>query len=220
MFVGHYAVALAAKHAVPRVSLGVLFAATQLPDLIWPVCVLAGWEQVEIAPGITAFNPLDFTSYPWSHSLLMVVAWGALAGLTWAAVRRDGRAAIVIGALVVSHWVLDWISHRADLLLWPGGTTPVGLGLWQSVAATMLVEGGAYVVGVVAYLRGTGPVDGAGCAARWGMPALLGLLGVIYLADRAGTPPPNATFLAWFALGGGLLPVAWAGWADRYRMAR
>ncbi len=81
MFLGHLAVAYAAKRAAPKASLGALFAASQLPDLIWPVLVLTGTEKVEIKPGITAYSPLEFVSYPWSHSLLMVILAGGAAGL-------------------------------------------------------------------------------------------------------------------------------------------
>lgn len=214
MFVGHYAVALAAKRVAPKTSLGVLFAATQLPDLVWPVCVLLGVERVAIVPGITAFNPLDFTSYPWSHSLLMVVAWGAAAGLGYFAWARDRAGAVAVALLVVSHWVLDWLTHRPDLPLWPGAGPHVGLGLWQSVPGTLLLEGAMYLAGSFLYLRGTRALDGAG---RYGVPALLCLLGAFYIADRFGTPPPNAIFLGWFALIGGLLPVAWAAWGDKHR---
>ena len=77
MFIGHFAVALAAKRAAPRASLGWLVVACQLPDLIWPVLLLAGIERARIEPGNTAFTPLAFDHYPWSHSLLLVVIWGA-----------------------------------------------------------------------------------------------------------------------------------------------
>jgi len=214
MFIGHYALALAAKRAVPRTSLGALFAASQLPDLVWPVCLLAGWEEVAIEPGITAFNPLVFTSYPWSHSLLMVAAWGATTALGWWLFTRDRAGALAMGLLVVSHWVLDWIAHRPDLLLWPGDSVTHGLGLWQSIPGTMLVEGALYGGGAYLYLQGTQPLDGAG---RYGTAALLLLLGAVYLADRMGTPPPNPTFLGWFALVAGGLPVGWAAWTDRHR---
>jgi membrane-bound metal-dependent hydrolase YbcI (DUF457 family) len=217
MFIGHYAVALAAKRATPQTSLGALFAATQLPDLVWPVAVLGGWETVEIVPGVTAFNPLDFTSYPWSHSLLMVAAWGAAAGLAWWAATRDRRGAVIIGLLAVSHWILDWITHRPDLPLWPGATEKLGLGLWQSVAATLVLELGLYAAGAWLYFQGTAARDRAG---RWGVTSLLALLALFYVADRFGTPPPNSTFLGWFALIGGLLPVVWAWWGDRHRASR
>jgi len=69
MFIGHFALGFAAKRAAPRLSLAILFAAAQLADIIWPVLVALGIEQVRIPPGITAFTPLDFVSYPYSHSL-------------------------------------------------------------------------------------------------------------------------------------------------------
>lgn len=76
MFLGHFAVALAAKKAAPAVSLGMLFLAAQLADLVWPLLVLAGIEAVAIQPGITAVTPLDFVHYPWSHSAAALAAWG------------------------------------------------------------------------------------------------------------------------------------------------
>lgn len=57
MFIGHFAVALAAKRATPRTSLGWLFAACQLSDLIWPVLLLAGVEHAHVAPGSASGIP-------------------------------------------------------------------------------------------------------------------------------------------------------------------
>ena len=64
MFIGHFAVGFAAKRVAPRLSLAALFAAAQLADVMWPVLVGLGIEQVRIDPGNTAFTPLDFVSYP------------------------------------------------------------------------------------------------------------------------------------------------------------
>src|SRR5688500_2237903 len=156
MFIGHFAVAFAAKRAAPEVSLGTLFLACQLADLAWPVLVLAGIERFEIKPGITAFTPLDFIHYPWSHSLLMLALWGALLGGAYMAVRRaDLRAGLVLAALVVSHWVLDVVSHRADMPWIPGSDAKVGLGLWHSIPATVAVEGALFAACVFVYLRTT-----------------------------------------------------------------
>ena len=139
MFIGHYGVALAAKRVAPRASLGVLIMAAQLVDLIWPLLLLAGVESVSLATTDNPFLRLTFDSYPWTHSLLTTVGWGVLAGVVYAALRRDRTSGLIVGALVVSHWVLDWTTHLADLPLYPGGPR-VGLGLWQSINATMIVE--------------------------------------------------------------------------------
>src|SRR6185503_14987370 len=88
VFIGHFAVALAAKRAAPEVSLGTLFLAAQLADLVWPTLVLLGIESFAIRPGLTAVTPLDFTSYPYSHSLLALAAWGFVLALVYYAVRR------------------------------------------------------------------------------------------------------------------------------------
>jgi len=154
MFLGHFGVAMAAKKAAPKASLGTLVLAAQFADLLWPVFLLLGWERVRIAPGITRVTPLDFVSYPWSHSLLMDLAWGTALGAVYFALRRDGRGAWVVGACVPSHWVLDWIAHRPDMPLYPGGPR-FGLGLWNSVPATLVVELVLFVAGAAIYLIAT-----------------------------------------------------------------
>ncbi len=70
MFVGHFGLALGAKSAVPRVSLGTLFLSVQLADALWPLLLLAGLERVRIVPNLMATSHVDFTHYPISHSLL------------------------------------------------------------------------------------------------------------------------------------------------------
>lgn len=143
MFLGHFAVAFAAKPAAPSVSLGTLFFACQWVDLMWPLFLLAGLERVEIKPGITAFTPLDFVYYPWTHSLVMGVSWAAAFGLLYLSIRGSGKAALIVAAVLLSHWFLDLVAHRPDLPLAPGSETRWGFGLWNSIPATLLVEVGA-----------------------------------------------------------------------------
>src|SRR3954470_21958054 len=132
MFIGHFAVAFAAKRVAPRTSLGATFVAAQLVDLLWPIFLLLGWEQVRITPSANPFLVLDFTSYPWSHSLAMGLVWGAAFGALYFAVTKYGRGALVVGLLVPSHWILDFFAHRPDLPLYPGGAERLGLGLWNN----------------------------------------------------------------------------------------
>jgi hypothetical protein len=212
MFIGHLAVALGAKRAAPRTSLGTLLAAATLLDLLWPVLLLLGWERVRIAPGSTAFTPLDFVWYPWSHSLAMVLGWALLAGGGYYAVRRYGHGGMTVGVLVLSHWVLDWVVHRPDLPLWPGGPR-LGLGMWHSVPTTVLLELLLLAVGLAMYLGTTRPRDRMGGWIFW---SLIGFFLLTYAADIAGPPPASAHALAWFALLAWLLPP-WAAWADRHR---
>src|SRR5262245_59300052 len=139
MFVGHFALGFAAKRVTPRLPLPLLVGAAQLADVMWPVLLALGVEQVRIDPGNTVVTPLDFVSYPYSHSLLLLMVWGALVGLVYA---RGAAAALergVLFVLVVSHWVLDFLTHRPDMPLYPGGPK-LGLGLWNSAAGTVVVE--------------------------------------------------------------------------------
>src|SRR5512139_3691369 len=138
MFLGHFAVGFAAKRLAPRASLGTLFLAAQFIDLLWPLLVLLGIERVRIAPGITTVTPLDFEHYPWSHSLFAVSVWGVLFATVYLFIRRDRRASLVLGLAVLSHWLLDFLVHRPDLPLLPGGER-FGLGLWNSLAGTLVV---------------------------------------------------------------------------------
>lgn len=214
MFIGHFAVAFAAKRVVPAVSLGTLFAAAQLADLVWPTLVLLGIEKVEIAPGITAATPLDFVSYPYSHSLLALLVWGALfAGIHWAVRRGRLAPALVIAAVVVSHWLLDVLSHRPDMPLAFGVGPLLGLGLWNSIPATVVVEAGLFAAGVALYARATRPLDRIGSAGLW---SLVAFLMVVYVANLLGPPPPSPEAVAWVAQSIWLL-VAWGYWLDRHR---
>ena len=212
MFLGHFAAGFVAKRSAPYTSLGTLFAAAQFPDLLWPVLVAAGIEQVRIAPGATAFTPLDFVRYPWSHSLLLVAAWALLFGGVYWFLTRNGRAAVVLGVLVVSHWVLDFVVHRPDLPLVPHGA-PVGLGLWNSVVGTLVVEGAMFAVGVRMYAHNTRPLTRIG---RWALVWLVVILGAIYAGSMAG-PPPSVTAIWIAGLLGGVVLVTWAAWIDRHR---
>jgi hypothetical protein len=214
MFLGHFGIALGAKKAAPKASLGMLILAAQFADLLWPIFLLLGWEQVRIAPGITRVTPLDFVSYPWSHSLLAQLVWGAALGIAYFAVRRNGRAAVVIAACVPSHWLLDYIMHRPDMPLFPGGAR-YGLGLWNSLPATLVSELGLFAVGVGLYLTVTRSKDRAGIYALW---SLLLFLPLVYFASLFGPPPPNERVLAFSALAI-WLTVPWAAWADRHRSA-
>jgi FtsH-binding integral membrane protein len=217
VFIGHFAVAFAAKRAAPELSLGTLILAAQLADLVWPTLVLLGLEWFEVRPGITAVTPLDFVHYPYSHSLVAMALWGLGLALAWLAVRRGKpRAALLLAAVVLSHWVLDVVAHRPDMPLTVGGEARLGLGLWNSVAGTLAVEGALFAACTAFYARTTRALDRTGSWALWGLVAFLV---VIYVANLFGPPPPSTTAVAWSAQAIWLL-VAWGYWVDRHRGAR
>jgi hypothetical protein len=214
MFLGHLAVGFASKRVAPLGSLGPLMAAPIFLDLVWPIFVLFGIERVRIDPGNTAFTPLAFDSYPWSHSLVMSVGWAIVCAACYFVFTRYLAGAVVIAAGVVSHWVLDVVSHRPDMPIYPGDASPMlGLGLWNSIPATIAVETSMFAAGVTLYVTMTRPKDGIG---RWSLAAFVGLLTVIYIANILGPPPPNGTAVAATALALWLFP-AWSWWFDAHR---
>jgi hypothetical protein len=213
LFIGHAAVALAAKKLAPDVSLGVLLAAASWLDLVWPVFLLLGIEQVRIEPGNTVVTPLDFVSYPWTHSLVLALAWSVVVALAFAPWVRTWRARVLVGVLVFSHWLLDFVAHRPDLPIAPGDSAKLGLGLWNSLAGTVLVEGALMTAGVFLYLRATRSSDRVG---RYAFASLVVFYFVVWLAGLASAPPPSAAAVAWTGIASWLLPL-WAAWADRHR---
>lgn len=215
MFLGHFGLALAARRAAPRLSLGTAFLAAQFLDLLWPTLLLLGLESVRIAPGATAVTPLVFEHYPYSHSLLWAAGWAILLGLVHLGVKRSAGAALLVAGLVLSHWLLDALVHAPDLPLVPGGEVLVGLALWQSRFATLALELPLFAAGVWLYASATRAKDRGGAWAFWSLVAFLAL---IYAANLFGPPPEQVTAIAWVGQAQWLL-VAWAYWTDAHRVS-
>lgn len=212
MFLGHFAIAFGAKRAAPKTSLGTLFFAAQFADLLWAVLLLAGLEKADIVPGFTRVTPVDFISYPYSHSLVAQLIWGTGIGLVYWGVRRDKSGAIVMALCVPSHWLLDYVAHRPDMPFSPGGGR-YGLGLWNSVPATLAVEIGLFLAGSALYLKGTRVKDRIAPYLLWSLPVLLV---VVYIGSVFGPPPPDVKVLA-TTTSAIWLTIPWATWADRHR---
>jgi hypothetical protein len=216
MFIGHFAVAFAAKRAAPRTSLGTTFVAAQLADLLWPIFLLLGWEDVRIASNSNPFLTLTFTNYPWSHSLATGMLGGVILGALYFARTRYATGAVVVGLLVPSHWVLDLIVHVPDLPLYPGGSARLGLGLWRNPTVTIVVELLIFAAGLAVYSRVTTARDRIGRYAFWGLAVFLVAL---YFVSSYSPPPPSVKALGWAALIGWPLTF-WPWWVDRHRIVR
>jgi membrane-bound metal-dependent hydrolase YbcI (DUF457 family) len=213
MFIGHFGVGFALKRVAPRAPLAALIAATLWADILWPVFLLLGWEHVRIAVGDTKFTPLDLYDYPWSHSLFMLLAWAAVLALVYRAWRNDmaGAWAIVIG--VLSHWVLDWVTHRPDMPLYPG-SPKFGLGLWNSIPGTMVVEIVMFLGGVLLYASLTRSRDRIG---DWALRLYVLLLLVLFVGDRFSPPPQSVGEIAWSGVIATPILLLWAWWFDHHR---
>ena len=212
MFVGHLAVALGSKSVDRQVPLAAAVAAAFALDLIWPVLLLLGVEAVRVNPGDTAFTALAFDSYPWSHSLLLVLGWSLAAAFIGRRFLGTWRAGGVIGALVLSHWILDLVTHRPDLPIWPGGPL-AGLGLWNSVPGTIAVEATLLAGGLLLYVAATTRRDQTGL---WSLVGLVAVTSLIWVTQPWAPLPPSSTAVAWGGLILWLLPP-WAAWIEKHR---
>jgi hypothetical protein len=212
MFIGHFSVALAAKKAAPKTSLAVLVFAALFLDVLWPVFLTLGWEHVRIVPGDTVVTPLDLYDYPISHSLIMTLVWAILFGSIYLFFRKQLLPSCVIGACVLSHWILDYLTHRPDMPIFLNGPY-VGLGLWNSVWGTVAVEVSMFIGGVIVYIRTTKAENKSGHYAMW---AYFVLLVILYIGDLIGPPPPDVKTLIIMS-NIGIVFIFWAFWFDRNR---
>lgn len=214
MLVGHFAVGLSAKRIAPAVSVGTFVLASMLADFLWCIFMIAGIEHVQFKPGMGAANYFAASNIALSHSLLMDAAWASLFGAIYFLRRRNPRAAWLMFAVVLSHWPLDWISHRPDMPLSPGVHRYFGLGLWASTPAALLVEGGFWVLAVIAYSRGSHARNRIGSYAYWIVAAILTM---VWYRNLAGPPPPDPRNAPIASLLFFSLAVSWAYWMNHVR---
>lgn len=215
MLVGHYAVSLVAKRAEPKINLGTLVLAAMIPDFAWFVFMIFGLEQVKFRSGMGAGKYFDATNIALSHSLLMDVVWATLFAAAYFLRTRCPRGANIVFLVVLSHWLLDFVSHRPDMPVVPGVHRYFGLGLWNSIPATLIVEGGFWVLAVGIYSRATRPKNRAGVYAFWGWIVFLTLL---WCSNIAGPPPQHPKTAPFASLIVFSLSVAWAYWVNRLRL--
>lgn len=212
MFVGHLAVGLAAKRIEPRVSIGTWMLAAMLADLLAFCLFIAGIEHAGIMPGVETNRFLG--DIPYSHSLLMDLGWAVLFAIVYFVFRRDARAAWLLCAAVVSHWLLDFISHRPDMQLAPSLPAGFGLGLWNSIPATLIVEGGVWLIAVILYVRITRPKTRAGRYMFWAGVILFTLAWYGNITAGIQSDSVRAGISGLIFVG---VMIAWAYWMNRVR---
>lgn len=221
MFIGHYGIALAAKKVDKNISLGFLFFATQFADILFFTLVLLGIEKMSFAPGITKVSPLDFTYYPYSHGLAASFIWTGLFFVVSkiAPSKSDSnknKIALAMGATVLSHFLLDVIVHRADLPLLGGDSYKIGLGLWNYVLASFLIELLILLSGLWMYLKST---KGATFVGKYGMIIFSAFVTTVWMASLL-TPTPSDFNIKGFAIFGllfQLIVIGIVSWLDRSR---
>jgi len=213
MFLGHFGAGFAAKKIDKSASLGTCFMAAQWIDLIWPILLLLGIEKAEINPGISEVTPLEFTYYPFTHSLFGVIVWAVVFGMIYFVIKKKSRTAIILGLLVLSHWFLDLLVHIPDLPIFPGESVKVGLGLWNSFTATIILEGLIFTLGVYFYYTATKAKNKTG---SYSLIGLILFLVVMYISNLVGPPPPSVEMIGIVGNAQWLI-VLWGYWIDKNR---
>ena len=128
----HTGVGFIAKKWTPHIHLAVLLVATEVIDIIWIIFMAAGMNE-----------SLNHTL---THSLLMSALWSAVAGLIAAGIYKGAKEGLVIGLLVFSHWIVDFITHPMTFLfpdafglpLYPGSPAELGLGLYRTLPGIII----------------------------------------------------------------------------------
>lgn len=213
MFIGHFGAGFAGKKFSKSASLGTYFMAAQWIDLIWPILLLLGIETVEIKHGVSAVTPLDFTYYPFTHSLVGVIVWGSLFGLVYYLIKKDTKTSIVMGILVISHWFLDLLVHIPDLPILPGDSLKVGLGLWNSFTSTIISEGLIFGSGVYLYYKITKTKNKTGTYSLIGVIVFL----ILIYASNLFSPPPDSVEAIGIVGNAQWLIILWGYWIDKNR---
>ncbi|HRN27999.1 MAG: hypothetical protein IT276_15745 [Ignavibacteriaceae bacterium] len=216
MFIGHFGAGFAGKKFEKSASLGTYFMAAQWIDLIWPILLLLGIEKAKIKPGVTSVTPLDFTYYPFSHSLFGVIVWAVLFGMVYFLIKKKSRTAIILALLVLSHWFLDLLVHIPDLPIFPGYSLKVGFGLWNSFAASIILEGVVFSLGVYLYYKATKTKNKIG---TYSLIGLILFLVVMYVSNLVGPPPPSMEMIG--IVGNAQWLIVLLGyWIDKNRVAK
>lgn len=208
MFIGHFAIGLLGKREEQLPSLAMLFIAVQFLDLLWPIFVLLGIESLSIDPGNTKMTPLNFEYYPYSHSLLMAIVWSVLFGIVYLLFTKNKRGSWLLSGLVLSHWVLDLITHRPDLPLSPFTEQKLGLGLWNLPAVAIPFEVLLFATGIYFYLKHSSAIR------KKSFYILAVFLLLIYFLNIFGPPAPDPSAVAWSAMLMWII-ILWAWWIEK-----
>ncbi len=130
--VDHAATALLIKRRYPSVSMVPLLVSVQAMELAWVGLNYLGVERTTTEPAVRSVADIHLSYMPFSHSVATAVAAALCA---WLIVEKGlGRAALgrAIGIGIVSHLVLDLVTHAPDIAVWPGSPLPaLGLGLYN-----------------------------------------------------------------------------------------
>jgi hypothetical protein len=222
MFIGHFGIGLALKRADETLSLGLLFIAVQLSDLIYGVTLLTGIEKVSFIEGTNPLTSAQYIFFPYSHSLVATLVLAGLVALIFLmfpfkSSLPKSRTALVMATAVMSHFVLDVIVHNPDIDLLGNGVYKIGLGLWNYPITSYIVEALLLITGLWIYLKSTKGKDFSG---KYGLPILSIILLTLNGVNTFVLYPTSVENFAITMLAVYLATIIIAFWLDRKRTTK
>jgi membrane-bound metal-dependent hydrolase YbcI (DUF457 family) len=140
--IDHAATALVIKRRFPAVPMAPLLISVQAMELAWVALNYLGVERTTTESAVRSVADIHLARMPYSHSVGIPVL-AALA--VWLVIEKGFRRAALgraVGLGIVSHLILDILTHGRDIVLWPGLASPkLGLGLYETAPfAAFIVE--------------------------------------------------------------------------------
>lgn len=215
MFIGHYSVAFALKKMDDEVPLGLLFLAVQFSDIMGALLVFFGVEKVIIVPGVSEVDPMDLAYYPFSHSLAATVLWSVAAYVIITLLPMNKainktKFALVMGGCIISHYVVDFVTHYKDMPILGKNSPMIGLGLDNHLALSYILETAAFLAGLWLYMG----MAASKHAGRRGMYVFAGILIVINTLNMFVRHPDNVKIIVGIGLVCSLVFSVIAFWLD------
>jgi len=219
VFIGHFGAGLALKRADRTLSLGLLFIAAQLSDLIYGVTLLTGVEKVSIVAGTSPLTSAEYIFFPYSHSLVATLLLAGLVALIFLIVPfksslPKSKTALIMATAVLSHFILDAITHNPEVDLLGNGVYKIGLGIWNYPIASYTIEALLLIAGLWIYLRTTKTITFGG---KYGLLILSVILLTLNAVNTFGPYPTNTENFAATMLIVYLGTIVTAFWLDRKR---
>ncbi len=198
-----------------KTNLAWFFVSVLFLDLLLWTFVLLGIEQVIVPSEFETLHYLKFF-FPYSHSFIAAVAWSLLVYVAAEIITKRQLTAILLGAGVLSHYILDVIVHIPEMTIFGDNSAVIGLGLWNHMYLALLVELAIYLAGLFIYLNET---HGLGFGGKYGMYIFsVVLVAAAFVSQVLSPRPQNGNEVAGSALLSVILVILISYWLDRKRV--
>lgn len=139
--INHSITALVIKKYSPSTPLLPILISVQLIEVLWVVLNIIGVEHTDFEPTVSSLADVHLEFAPYSHSIAFTILWAALAWWVVAAIFKKPAWGPAIAIGVMSHIVLDIITHSPDVEIIPFlGWPEIGSGLYGIPVYALVLE--------------------------------------------------------------------------------